>query len=274
MNPNLMRKSPGWLYLVLLLLFFRELKAQDTLVFSDHQKVVGKVIQVGYEEIKYKLLNDTLIERICLRKDLQMIIYTNGKRDLFPSETLIVPVKTEEKLYHHNFALNLLPLVAVQLGLQYQLTLQKAGISVVFPVQFMLLKQPIVHGTTEFELGYKNYNFGTGLYFHKKLSNTFTYFGPLFQMVNQNIKSTYTILDYNRQAYNYVQECDVTYYNFFLTIGRYYANRHSSFNLFISLGAQYGEYSNYMYIPFTDTKINPDYWSFWVNGGICLGFGF
>lgn len=274
MELNTYRKGAGPLHVILFVCLCGRVQAQDTLVFTDNRKVVCKVIEVGYEQIKYTLPPDTSVTLTCFPYDLKLIIYQNGKRDAFHPPIQIMPEKAKERLYHHDVALNLLPLVIVQLGLQYQLTLQKAGISLVFPVQFMLLKKPLNDGTEQLELGFKNYNIGTGIYFHGKRKNQFTYFGPLFRVINQNIKSSYWIKDYNGHAYQYIQECKATYYNVLLTLGHYSANRHRSMNTFMALGAQYAEYSNYMYVPFSDTKINPEYWSIWANVGICIGFGF
>lgn len=251
-------------------------RAQDTLVFLNKSKVPCLVTEVGYTEIKYRLEDDEETERYCSRHQLVMIIYRNGSREIFNPEIVAAQPKKPEKLYHHDISLNTLGLLSVQLAFLYQFTFQKAGISLMLPFQFMLLKKPILDGTEQLELGRKNYNLGIGLSFHKRKQNHFTYFGPLFRTVNQSVKSSYWILDYKGMPYYYVQQSEMISYDGYFTLGQYSTNKHFSLNTFASVGLRYTEFSNYMYVPFTDDIIKPEIypWSLAIYAGVCIGFGF
>src|SRR5687768_14450632 len=71
------------------------LRAQDQLYKSDNSKVLVKILEVGPEEIKYKLHSNltgpTYVEN---RKNVNLIIYENGKHEVLNAEQSATPATT------------------------------------------------------------------------------------------------------------------------------------------------------------------------------------
>ncbi len=65
---------------------------QDTLVKTDHRKLAVKVIEVNPETIKYKRFDYPDGPLMILdKKDVLMVVYQNGLRDVFEPQRAVVP---------------------------------------------------------------------------------------------------------------------------------------------------------------------------------------
>ncbi len=66
------------------------IKAQDTIVKINGDKIIAKVLEISTTEVKYKkydiLDGPTYID---FKSNVQMIIYANGEKDIFKKETTI-----------------------------------------------------------------------------------------------------------------------------------------------------------------------------------------
>lgn len=87
---------------ILLLIFFGSLwnaKAQDTLVKKDGGIIIGKVIEVGTSDLKYKRMDSPDGPVYVIHKwDLQYIIYSNGRKELYSDITPPSPLPVTENL--------------------------------------------------------------------------------------------------------------------------------------------------------------------------------
>lgn len=259
--------------------------AQDTIYFKNKTKVHAKVIEVGITDIKYTQADKGISNiQSADQSTLEKILFSNGKTQYFQNAIEAKGIEespakeSKTKLFRNTISANIFPLLRGYLGIQYQRTFYKIGISLVAMYNYNLNKEPNYSGgTTQYKQARFGQDYGFGVYFHAKEKNKFFYLGPVFRYMDFTAKSSYIILDGYGKPFEYIQYADFSRYIGAITTG-YLVGNHTrfSFNIYASFGFRYDVFHEDIFIPFTQTRLASSPYPIGgiIFGGCLFGFNF
>jgi hypothetical protein len=203
----------------LALLFCGSLLAQDQLYKKDNTRLNVKILEVGPEEIKYKLFDNqngpTYIES---KQNVNVIIYQNGQHEVLnsnpalpgkepvpgPNNTLVVPTleRFDSAVYYrydHNISLNFLNFFNNEVGLIYTREFFRSHFNIVIPIAVGVEKPTITQdiyfsrgSNNEFTVRRKMFEGGFGIHYYPSFkSNVNYYIGPVFRYQRYDGTQTY-----------------------------------------------------------------------------------
>lgn len=281
--------------------------AQDQLFKKDNVKLLVKVTEIGTKEIKYKLFDHLSGPNYAVNiSDVALIIYENGKHEVFNSEAQIMMEKSQrpepmgrtEKFkkdsslyfnYKNSISLNVCNFLNTEIGLIYQREFYQKHFNMIIPVAIGLGEATYnesvyfgQYGNSYLNLNKKNFEIGVGINYYATLSRRANYYvGPALRIMQYDVTQT---LMYNASpvygAYkmNTIQE-DGIMNRFTATITNGLIIRTKSkliFNLFLSPGIKYDAVSTEIVNPITkkEENVNPNPLQFFIWVGTCVGFSF
>jgi hypothetical protein len=219
--------------LVIISSLFKIAKAQDQLFKTDNTKLLVKIIEIGPEEIKYKLFSNPNGPQYSeSTNDFVLVIFENGKHETFnQSATKKQYVKsstqnTDGELtkkdsamfykYSNNISINFFNFFNNEIGLMYQREFFKGNFNIIVPISFGVEKPGITQSTYFGNTNDRNYRYGAlytlnrklfdigfGINYYPSLGSHVNYFiGPVFRYMQYDAIHTYNYRDSNPSNYN------------------------------------------------------------------------
>lgn len=300
------------LFLICLLVIgcLQLLNAQDQLFKKDNSKVLVKIVEIGTNEIRYKLFDNLSGPVYSENKDnVSLIIYENGQHEVIKSSmntsldagnntgVTPAPEQYDYEKYPNNISLNFLNFFNNEVGLIYQRDFFKGQFNVIVPIAFGLEKpsitQSVYNGRSNTFYNtinnYSNYNsytllkkifeVGFGInYYPNSAGNLNYYVGPAFRFMQYDARQFANFYDPNyRTSYQITRASILSRYCVSITNGLL-IRTHSrlTVNMFASLGFKNDVATNPIVDPFTNTKLTPpnNSFSLYFWSGINIGFNF
>jgi hypothetical protein len=193
------------------------IKSQDQLFKKDNTKLNVKIIEVGTDEIKYKLHNNqtgpTYIES---KSNVNVIIYENGQHEVLNSTPAVSggsPVKGENNTmyvprvqkfdsltyyrYQHNISMNFLCFLNNEIGLIYQREFFASHFNIIIPfavgVEEPNVTREVYFSNNAFTLRRKMFEVGFGINYYPSLATNVNYFiGPVFRYLQYDGAHNFT----------------------------------------------------------------------------------
>jgi len=166
--------------LLLMVFFFENIIAQDTIMKVNGVKIVVKVTEVNTSSVKYTAGNNTMDHLYEINKnDIHLITYQNGVKEFFAPLEILPPdlkkitpteIKRIDKIYGKNIvALNFFEMAFTNLSFSYERIFESGDFSIKIPLSFSLGGKPAFHdyGTGVETIDFlQNKIYGTGLEFN------------------------------------------------------------------------------------------------------------
>ena len=218
--------------------------AQDQIYKKDNTKLSVKILEVGIDEIKYKLWDNltgpTYIEN---KRNVDIIIYSNGQHEVIksspaapvqqrepeyaaaPAPVRPKPMDKKDSLlfyrYSHNISINFLNFFNNEIGILYQREFFKSRINIILPFAFGVEQPGITQsvyftgtGNNGYTLQRKLYEVGFGINYYPSFKTNVNYFiGPMFRYMKYD--GIQTFYPYTGM---YVQQKNNTLSRFCMTI--------------------------------------------------------
>jgi hypothetical protein len=206
-------------------------KSQDQLFKKDNTKILVKIIEIGPEELKYKL-HDNLNgpTYVVAKSEVSLIIYESGQHEVIKSEAVVTPSRPMREntpysmvssmsksdslkyyKYSESVSINFLSFLNMEVGIIYQKEFFKSNFSVIIPLGIGLEKpgvtqsvyfNPTISGnqynyngyynSNSYTLNKKQFEVGFGLNYYPTLKNPVNYFvGPTFRYMQYTGTQTY-----------------------------------------------------------------------------------
>ncbi len=199
--------------LSLLLLHWSTATAQDQLFKTDNTKILVKILEVGPEDIRYKLhenLNGPVY--VESRKNVSLIIYQNGEHQVPNSnaklkaepnvqtsdnKVLVPELTTFDSLtyYRHSncISLNFLYFFNNELGITYRREFFNSHFNIILPFAFGVSRPTVTQnvyfdkGPVRVILGNKVVEAGFGIHYYPSLKTNVNYYiGPIVRYMQYN----------------------------------------------------------------------------------------
>jgi hypothetical protein len=289
---------------IFLVAFCLDIDAQDQLFKNDNTRLQVKILEVGPEEIRYKLHSNlngpTYVES---RSNVSLIVYESGQHEVFtrpagqpqpaesgPPRPYVAPGMTpaDSLLYYKyiwNISMNFFPLLNNEVGLLLQREVFDRQFCVVIPLAVGLERPSVTNNVyfshrvnnSTFEPDRKIFEVGAGVNYYPSLrSNTNYYIGPVFRYIQyEGVHSYWQSVGGGLGQY-YTKSTYLSRYCFSITNGAIVRTRSRlTINFYASLGFKYDELAD----PLLDAagqKVNtiPNPVSLYIWTGFNLGFNF
>jgi hypothetical protein len=188
-------------------------RAQDQIYKSDNSKVLVRIIEIGPEEVKYKLFENPNGPVYTESKaNIQMIVYENGKHEVISSGAAPVTsstVVTKQYVYtqnrmtlqdsliyfkhSENISVNFLYFFNNEIGILYQKEFFKSQFNIMIPLAVGVEVPNVTESVyfsgsnSSFSLTRKMFEVGFGINYYPTLRTNSNYFiGPMFRYMQYN----------------------------------------------------------------------------------------
>lgn len=300
--------------LISLLCLGSGLKAQDQLFRKDNTRLQVKIIEIGPEEIKYKLTaNPDGPVYSEGRANVILIIFANGQHELITpgtppaaaaTSTVITttsiidvidpPISRADSLkyysYHNNISINFLHFFNNEIGIMYQREFFKKQFNMILPLSIGLEKPEVTQSTyftsiastgtgSGFILDRKLAEAGIGIHYYPSLRSSVNYFiGPVFRYMRYEGSHYANFYDKaNKYNYTVFQGSKLSRYCFSITNGFVVRTRSRlTISGFASIGFKKDVASNPILDPYSGEKENTynPDFSLYFWSGFNIGFSF
>jgi hypothetical protein len=289
---------------------FKIAKGQDQLFKTDNTKLLVKIIEIGPEEIKYKLFSNPNGPQYSeSTNDFVLVIFENGKHETInPSGTKTLYVKSTPSLYteaqlakkdssafykySNNISINFFNFFNNEIGLMYQREFFKNNFNIIIPISFGVEKPSITQNTyfgttnsnsygSHYALNRKLFDVGFGINYYPSLGSHVNYFiGPVFRYMQYEGVQSYYYRDPNSNNYNNLKitnNSTLTRYSVSITNGFVFRTKSRlTATIFGSLGFKNDIVNSKITDPITNLEVSainsPLSLFFWT--GFNVGFSF
>jgi hypothetical protein len=295
--------------LSVLFLLAVSLNAQDQLFRTDNSSLKVKIVEVGPDEIKYKLFSNvsgpTYVES---RSNVSLIVYENGKHEVINATTAAPPPQTAANVpdemqpmpyvmsrkdsltyYQHgsNISLNFLTFFNNEVGFIYTKEFFASNFNIMIPFGFGVTDPPITNSVyfdksslaSTFNSGKKLFEIGFGIHYYPSLKTNVNYYiGPMLRYLQYDGVHTYQqIIGPGSLSVSTIKYVTLSRYCFTVTNGLIFRTRSRlTVNFFASLGFKNDVINNPVVDPNTGLKTNPfnNPMSLYFWGGFNVGYNF